>query len=169
MQSAVVLGVVHGYEIGHEAILSGVGRASGAVRQLAHRAKERVEARRPRYDLDRPTQRIVTERFLDAAIGGDLDALMDVLAPEVVMWSDGGGKRRAALRVVEGRDEVARPVAAVSARLPPLRRAPGAAQRGPGGGPVRRRDAVRGGVFDPAPDGERVRGIYGLINPDKLG
>ncbi|WJE00523.1 nuclear transport factor 2 family protein [Streptomyces antimycoticus] len=120
MQSAVVLGVVHGYEIGHEAILSGAGRASGAVRQLAHRAKERVEARRPRYDLDRSTQRIVTERFLDAAIGGDLDALMDVLAPEVVMWSDGGGKRRAALRVVEGRDEVARPVAAVSARLPPF-------------------------------------------------
>lgn len=144
-----------------------LGRSSAAVRRLAHRAKERVEARGPRYDPDRGTQRIVTERFLDAALGGDLDALMDVLAPEVVMWSDGGGKRRAALRVVEGREKVARLVAAVSARLPTFAMRPVQLNGGPGvvvfvGGTL---CAVA--ALDPAPGGDRVRGIEGLVNPDK--
>ncbi|WP_211126426.1 RNA polymerase sigma factor SigJ [Streptomyces yatensis] len=152
----------------HAEIAAILGRSSAAVRQLAHRAKERVEARRPRYDLDRGTQRIVTERFLDAALGGDLDALMDVLAPEVVMWSDGGGKRRAALRVVEGRDKVARLVAGVSAQLPTFALRPVQLNGGPGvvlfaGGTL-----YAAAALDPAPGGDRVRGIYGLVNPDKL-
>ncbi|MGV9855401.1 sigma factor-like helix-turn-helix DNA-binding protein [Streptomyces sp. NPDC003442] len=98
-----------------------------------------------------------------------VDALMDVLAPEVVMWSDGGGKRRAALRVIEGREKAARLVAAVSGRLPTFHARPVQINGGPGvvlfiGG-----TPYAAAVFDPAPDGERVRGIYGLINPDKLG
>ncbi|WP_458085332.1 RNA polymerase sigma factor SigJ [Streptomyces malaysiensis] len=152
----------------HGEIAAILGRSPAAVRQLAHRAKERVEARRPRYDLDRGTQRIVTERFLDAAIGGDLDALMDVLAPEVVMWSDGGGKRRAALRVIEGREKVARLVAAVSAQLPTFSVRLVRINGGPGAVLFIGGTLYAAAVFDPAPGGERVRGIYGLINPDKL-
>jgi RNA polymerase sigma-70 factor (TIGR02957 family) len=101
-----------------------LGRSETAVRQLAHRAREHVEARRPRFDTDRREQRQVTERFLAAAAGGDVDSLLAVLAPDVVLISDGGGKARAALRPVTGADKVARFAAAVTAQgsvIPDLR------------------------------------------------
>jgi RNA polymerase sigma-70 factor (ECF subfamily) len=67
-----------------------------------------VHARRPRFEVDRNQQREVTQRFLDAAAGGDIDRLIGVLAPEVVLISDGGGQVRAALRPVTGAPKVAR-------------------------------------------------------------
>ncbi len=80
-----------------------VDRSEAAVRQLAHRAREHVQARQPRFDTDRATQRAVTERFLAACVGGDLPALLASMAPEVVLVSDGGGKATAARRPVVGR------------------------------------------------------------------
>ena len=59
-----------------------LGRSAPAVRQLAHRAREHVQARRPRFDVDWAQQREVTERFLAAAAGGDIEGLMTVLAPD---------------------------------------------------------------------------------------
>ncbi|MCF6477044.1 RNA polymerase subunit sigma-24, partial [Nonomuraea sp. MG754425] len=66
-------------------------RTPAAVRQLGHRARGHVRARRPRRRVDPSLQRQVTERFVAAAFGGDLDALLEMLAPEVTLWSDGGG------------------------------------------------------------------------------
>jgi len=99
-------------------------RSEAAVRQLAHRAREHVQARRPRFDTDRSKQREVTERFLAAAVGGDVPALLAAMSPGVVLTSDGGGKVTAARRPIEGADKVARFLAAVGplgADLPGLR------------------------------------------------
>jgi RNA polymerase sigma-70 factor (ECF subfamily) len=93
-----------------------LGRSEAAVRQMAHRAREHVQARRPRFPADRRTAREVTDRFLAACTGGDVDELMAVLAPGVVLVSDGGGRTRAALRPLEGADKVARWLTAVSAQ-----------------------------------------------------
>lgn len=101
-----------------------LGRSEAAVRQLAHRAREHVAARRPRFDADRQAHREVTERFLAACVGGDVDALLAALAPGAVLVSDGGGRARAALRPITGADKVARFLAAVTtggASLPGLR------------------------------------------------
>ena len=101
-----------------------LGRSEAAVRQLAYRAREHVEARRPRFDTDRRAQQEVTERFLAAVAGGDVDALLDVLSPGVVLMSDGGGKTKAALRPITGADKVARWLVAIArdgATIPDLR------------------------------------------------
>jgi RNA polymerase sigma-70 factor (TIGR02957 family) len=101
-----------------------LGRSEVAVRQLGHRAKEHVQARRPRFDTDRRAQREVTQRFLAAAISGDVESLLAALSPGVVLISDGGGKVSAARRPIVGADKVARFLAAVGpqgADLPGLR------------------------------------------------
>ncbi|MEV7415515.1 RNA polymerase sigma-70 factor [Streptomyces sp. NPDC089919] len=85
-----------------------VDRKEATVRQTAHRAREHVQARRPRFDTDAESRREVTERFLAACAGGDLNAVMEVLAPDVTAWSDGGGKVSAARRPLHGADHVAR-------------------------------------------------------------
>ena len=81
---------------------------------MAHRAREHVHARQPRFDADRRAQREVTERFFAAVGGGDLEALLAALAPDVVLISDGGGKAKAALRPITGADKVARFLVAIA-------------------------------------------------------
>ena len=91
---------------------------------MAHRAREHVQARQPRFEVDRQAQREVTERFLAAVSGGDIDALLGALAPDVVLISDGGGKAKAARRPITGADKVARflvGIAAQGAGIPDLR------------------------------------------------
>jgi RNA polymerase sigma factor (sigma-70 family) len=85
-----------------------IGRAEPATRQLAKRAREHVQTRRPRFDVDRAARREMTERFLAASVQGDLDSLTRLLASEVTLVADGGGKSRAPLRTIEGADKVAR-------------------------------------------------------------
>lgn len=96
------------FGLSHAEIGAALDRTDASVRQLAHRAREHVQARRPRFAVDRGQQREVTRRFLDAADGGDIDQLMAVLAPEVTLTSDGGGQARAARRPVTGAAKVAR-------------------------------------------------------------
>ncbi|SFO20566.1 RNA polymerase sigma-70 factor, ECF subfamily [Geodermatophilus obscurus] len=91
-----------------------LGRSEAAVRQLAHRAREHVAARRPRSVAGRQEHREVTERFLAACLGGDVDALLAALAPDAVLLTDGGGRTKAALRPIAGADKVARFLAAVA-------------------------------------------------------
>jgi len=85
-----------------------LGRSESAVRQMAHRAREHVQARQPRFDADKRSQREVTERFFAAVAGGDMEALLAALAPDVELISDGGGKAKAARRPITGADKVAR-------------------------------------------------------------
>jgi RNA polymerase sigma-70 factor (TIGR02957 family) len=84
-----------------------VQRTPDAVRQAGHRAREHVQARRPRFRTTRAQHREVTERFFAAAAGGDINTLMQLLAPDVTLWTDGGGKVRQAMRPVVGAQKVA--------------------------------------------------------------
>ena len=113
-RAVFVLREVFGFE--YAEIGAAVGRSVPAARQLAHRAREHVQARRPRFDVDRNQQREVTERFLAAAGGGDIEGLMSVLAPDVTLLTDGGGKARAALRPITGAGKVARFLVAIASR-----------------------------------------------------
>lgn len=85
-----------------------LGRSEAAVRQLAHRAREHVHARQPRHTVDRARHTEVTNQFLAAAWSGDFDQMVSLLAPDVVLVSDGGGKKKAALRPLHGADTIAR-------------------------------------------------------------
>ncbi|MFF5480459.1 RNA polymerase sigma-70 factor [Streptomyces sp. NPDC012935] len=83
-------------------------RGEAAVRQLAGRARKHVDERRPRYEVDPAQRRDLTERFLAAAAGGDLEGLMSLLAPDVRLIGDSGGKAKAPVRVLETADKVGR-------------------------------------------------------------
>jgi RNA polymerase sigma-70 factor (TIGR02957 family) len=113
-RAVFVLKEAFGFNYGE--IADAVERSEASVRQAAHRAREHVQARRPRFHADRTRQREVTERFFAAATGGDINTLMQLLAPEVTLWTDGGGKVRQAMRPVIGADKVATWFAAIGTR-----------------------------------------------------
>jgi RNA polymerase sigma-70 factor (ECF subfamily) len=113
-RAVFVLREVFGFS--HAEIGATLGKPDAAVRQLAHRAREHVQARRPRFDVDWNQQREVTDRFLAAAAGGDIEGLVSVLAPSVTLLSDGGGKAKAALRPINGPAKVARFIAGIATR-----------------------------------------------------
>jgi RNA polymerase sigma-70 factor (TIGR02957 family) len=88
-------------------IAEAVGKSPAAVRQIAHRAREHVAARRPRMPVSATEQQEAVERFLVAIRQGDLQGLLDVLAPDVVVVSDGGGLVAGARGPIEGAEPVA--------------------------------------------------------------
>lgn len=94
-----------------------IDRSPASARQLAHRARQHVQARAPRHPVDRDTHRAVTEQFLQAAVGGSLEDLVGMLAPDVVMYSDGGGLRSAALKPIRTPDKVLRFTLGVLSKL----------------------------------------------------
>jgi len=95
------------FDVPYAEIAQAVDKTPAAVRQIAHRARGHVAARRPRVRVDRAEHQRVVDRFLAAVGSGDLQALLEVLAPEVVLVADGGGEVVAFRRPVEGRDQVA--------------------------------------------------------------
>jgi RNA polymerase sigma-70 factor (ECF subfamily) len=104
------------FDFSYAEIGDAVDRSESSVRQAAHRAREHVRARRPRFETDRVKKRQATERFFAAITGGDINSLMELLAPEVTLWTDGGGKVRQAMRPIRGIDNVARWIAGASQR-----------------------------------------------------
>ncbi|MEV6945374.1 RNA polymerase sigma factor SigJ [Streptomyces sp. NPDC051172] len=168
-RAVFVLGEVFGYA--HTEIADVIDRTPAAVRQLAHRARDHVLARRPRYRAHPRVRQEATERFVRAALGGDIAELMEILAPDVTVWTDGGGNRRpAGLRPVHGRDKAVRLITSYATRRGPqhldlrYRRVNGddAAVLFQGDSPY----AVM--VMDLTPEGDRVNGVYIVTNPDKL-
>lgn len=166
-RAVFVLREVFGYD--HDEIATLLGRSPAAVRQTARRARTHVRSRRPRGAPGPELRRAVTERFMSAALGGDLAALMEVLAPDVAMWTDGAGTLHVARRVVAGRDRVVRLVRAKAPRLPA-----GLTVRYVN---VHREPAVllfAGDrlhtvvVLELTPAGDRVSGIYGVVDPENL-
>ncbi|MEU7576249.1 RNA polymerase sigma factor SigJ [Streptomyces sp. NPDC041068] len=111
-RAVFVLHDVFGYT--HGEIAASVGKAETTVRQIAHRARRHVHARRRRFEPDSGAAREVVERFLLATTTGQVQALMDLMAPDVVQISDGGGKRSAARRPITGRDDVVKFVLGVA-------------------------------------------------------
>jgi RNA polymerase sigma-70 factor (ECF subfamily) len=105
-RAVFLLREVFGYS--HAEIAETLERPEPTVRQIAHRAREHVQTRRRRFDTDQTQRRQVTAQFMEACAGGDLNAVMELLAPDVTAWSDGGGKVTAARRPLHGTDHVAR-------------------------------------------------------------
>lgn len=167
-RAVFVLNEVFGYA--HTEIAEIIDRSPAAVRQLARRARAHVRARRPRYRAHPRVRQEATERFVRAALGGDIAALMEVLAPDVTVWTDNGGNRRTGLRPVHGRDKAVRLLTGYAARRGTqgldlsYRRVNGddAAVLFQGDSPY----AVM--VMDLTPEGDRVSDVYIVSNPDKL-
>ncbi|MEV8308299.1 RNA polymerase sigma-70 factor [Streptomyces flavidovirens] len=105
-RAVFVLREAFGFPYGE--IAATLERSESAVRQLSARARRHVAERRPRFDVNPAEQRDLTERFLAAASGGDLDALLSLLAPDVRLVGDSGGKAKAPVRVIESADKVGR-------------------------------------------------------------
>jgi len=96
------------FDIPYDEIAEAVGKSPAAVRQIAHRARDHVAARRPRMPVSTTEQQEAVDRFLAAIRNGDLHGLLDVLAPDVVVVADGGGLAPAARRPMQGAERVAR-------------------------------------------------------------
>ncbi|MFF4194358.1 RNA polymerase sigma-70 factor [Nonomuraea sp. NPDC001831] len=171
-RAVFVLKEVFGFS--HAEIAEAVERSEAAVRQVAHRAREHVQARRPRFTADRTRQRDVTRRFLAAATGGDINTLMELLSPDVTLWTDGGGKVRQALRPVVGANTVAAWFAAIGTvayqGVEPgdMRAEPAEINGGPGVVFSGRGRVVATVTFDFDADGH-ITAIHNVANPDKLG
>lgn len=102
------------FDLPYAEIAEVIGRAEPATRQLARRAREHVQEKRPRFDVDRARRREITERFIGASAGGDLAALTELLSQDVTLVGDGGGRAKAPLRVLFGADHVGRFVAGIA-------------------------------------------------------
>jgi RNA polymerase sigma-70 factor (TIGR02957 family) len=155
------------FDVPYDEIAEAVGKSAAAVRQIAHRARAHVAARRPRMTVSRTEQQQVVERFLLALTTGDLQGLLDVLAPDVVLVADGGGVAQAARHPIEGSKRVAAFLSHFS------QFAPGAEISTP---------LLNGAVavwIDPAGElntavsfvfeGGRIARLYAIRNPHKLG
>ena len=154
------------FETPYDEIAAAVGKTPAAVRQIAHRAQQHVTARRPRVRVSRAEQEAVVERFLAAVRDGDLQGLLDVLAPDVVMVADGGGVAAAARRPVQSAELVA-------ALLAGLTGLPGAfdfRRTWLNGGPALQidLDGKLDTVVSLALEEGRISRIFAVRNPDKL-
>nr|WTA00142.1 RNA polymerase sigma-70 factor [Streptomyces sp. NBC_00857] len=104
------------FRFSYREIAETLDRTETSVRQVGSRAKSHVQARRPRYEASAEVRRRVTDEFLAACLGGDMNRMLELLAPDVTAWNDGGGKVRAALRPLHGAEKVARFLTAVLAQ-----------------------------------------------------
>jgi RNA polymerase sigma-70 factor (ECF subfamily) len=114
-RAVFVLREVFGLAYGE--IAEAVGKSPAAVRQIAHRARAHVAARRPRGVVSPAQTQEALEAFQRAAETGDLQSLLDILAPDVVALSDGGGVKQAAVRPIVGANKVARLLATGLGRI----------------------------------------------------
>jgi RNA polymerase sigma-70 factor (ECF subfamily) len=148
-------------------IAAALDRGEAAVRQLAGRARRHVEEGRSRHDAGAAETAAVTERFLAAATGGDLGDLLAVLAPGVRLVGDGGGRRKAPLRIIESAGKVGRFLHAIAGTPPPD---PGFALREINGAQavVVTSEGRPYAVLALEVTAGRVGTVYILTNPDKL-
>ncbi|WP_350347680.1 RNA polymerase sigma-70 factor [Agromyces sp. G08B096] len=157
------------FDVPYDEIAEAVGKTPAAVRQIAHRAKEHVAARRPRVSVDRAEQEAVVAKFVAAVNSGDMQGLMDVLAPDVVSVADGGGLvKGAARRPIEGAEKMARYLLGGLAKLD----RPFLAQPAWINGQPAVRAEVGGelvGAVSVVIEGGRITRIFSVANPNKLG
>jgi hypothetical protein len=153
------------FDLPYDEIAEAVGRSPAAVRQTAHRARDHVAARRPRQRVDASEQAHVVERFLTAVNTGDVQGLMDVLAPDVVLIADGGGIVQAARKPIVGAERLATFMASGVARRQ-LRAAPMWVNGAPG---VRIEvDGELYGAIGVTVEDGRIARIFSIVNPHKL-
>ena len=166
-RAVFILREVFDYDYGEISRL--VGKSEANCRQIARRARQSVAARRPRFESSPEQEGRLMESFLDACLGGDMEALLALLSEDVALWSDGGGKTRAALNPIHGAEKVARFFFGVLRKAPP--------------GFVVRRASINGrpGLVGYFGDGRphsvatfdvaegSIRAIRLVVNPEKLG
>lgn len=155
------------FDLGYDEIAEAVEKSPAAVRQTAHRARAHVAARRPRGVVSRTESRDALAAFQRAVETGDLQGLLDILAPDVVLLGDGGGIKQAVLRPVRGADKVARLM------LGGLVKQSAAVSLGPvqvNGYPalVVHLDGELDTVMAVRFDDGRITGLYAVRNPEKL-
>ena len=144
-------------------------RGETACRQIAARARAHIEEGRPRFPASQEEGRCLAEAFNRAAQSGDTQTLVQLLAEDAVLYSDGGGKRPAALNPIYGADKILRFLAGIARKNPslPAMQVRGATVNGLAGFVMREGDgAVNTMAFDHR-DG-RITAIYVVRNPDKL-
>jgi RNA polymerase sigma-70 factor (ECF subfamily) len=153
------------FDVPYEEISEAVDKSPAAVRQIAHRARGHVAARRPRTAVSRAEQRQVVERFLAALHTGDVQGLMDVLAPDVVLVSDGGGLVPARRAPVEGAERLVKFLVLGAARVS-LSGTPVWLNGAPG---VRLDiDGALAAAISLTVEDGRITRIYSILNPHKL-
>lgn len=166
-RAVFVLHDVFGYPFAEIAGI--VGKTESSCRQLASRARKHMDEGRPRFEADRRERDELAARFFDAVTVGDVDRLRDLLAADVQVYGDGGGKAPQWSRVVVGVDNVARMFAGLGSRFGKVgvqvephevNGQPGAVIRDPSG------LVINVMVLDIL-DGQ-VQAIRSVINPDKL-
>jgi RNA polymerase sigma-70 factor (TIGR02957 family) len=164
-RAVFVLREVFGLE--YEEVARAVEKSHAAVRQIAHRARSHVTARRPRGVTSSAETRAALAAFQRAVETGDLQGLLDVLAPDVVVLGDGGGDKRAAAQPIVGADKVARLLTANLARLGGEMSVELAHVNG-GPALIVRLDGTIDGVLAVRIDEGQVTGVYYVRNPEKL-
>jgi RNA polymerase sigma-70 factor (ECF subfamily) len=167
-RAVFVLREVFGF--GFPEVAVAVGRSEAACRQLAVRARRHMDVGRPRFDADRRERKELAARFFDALRDGDVDGVRELLAADVQMVGDGGGKAPVLARSVIGADNVARVLASI---FPLLARIDASVERrevnGQPGAIVRDRDGKVAGTLTLDVLGGRIQTIRAVANPDKLG
>lgn len=150
-------------------VADALDRSPAAVRQLVHRARSHVQARQPRHVVSEERHREITERFMAAAGGGDITALMELLSPDVVLVTDGGGIKQAALRPIHGVEKVLRWFGGVLAR-PESQQMQFELRHVNGELAIVALDGEGvDGVFFLTIEDDRITSLYGIRNPEKLG
>lgn len=156
------------FDVGFDEVGEILDRNEAACRQLAARARSHVRAARPRFEVAPEKGREILHAFMEAYRTGNADALADILAEDAVLHTDGGGKRRAALNPIHGRDNILRLLAGIARKWPAhlvdLR--PAAINGLPGCVAT----LADGGVHTLALEivCDRIIAIYAVRNPDKL-
>ena len=154
------------FDLAYDEIAEAVDKSPAAVRQIAHRARAHVAARRPRGVVSPAQTRDALQALQRAVDTGDLQGLVDVLAPDVVFLGDGGGVKQAALRPIVGADRVAR----LAAKLGRVAAAVSLQPVQVNGYPalIMRLNGEVDGVLAVRIDGGLVTGLYYVRNPEKL-
>ncbi|QER87945.1 RNA polymerase sigma-70 factor [Streptomyces tendae] len=164
-RAVFVLREVFAFE--HDDIAAAIGRSPAAARQIAYRARQHVNARRPRTTASAEETRAALASFRSALETGDLRGLLDVLAPDVVFVSDGGGLRLAALRPVVGAGKVLRYMAGSLGKAGGVLTGEATTVNG-NPGLVLRLDGGIDGVLTARVEDGRVTRLYYVRNPEKL-
>ena len=107
------------FDYDYEEISRIVGKSEDNCRQIAHRARQSVAARRPRFERSPEQEERLTERFVEACVSGNMEGLLGLLSEDVTLWSDGGGKVAAAPYPIHGPERVARFLLGVLRTVPP--------------------------------------------------
>jgi RNA polymerase sigma-70 factor (ECF subfamily) len=155
------------FDVGYDEIAAAVDKSPAAVRQIAHRARRHVDARRPRQAVTPGQTRAALESFRRALETGDPQELLDVLAPDIVLMSDGGGIKQAALRPIIGADKVARfMIGGLGKNKRPITVSPTVVNGSPA--LLVHLDGEIDGVMAVSVEDAQVTGLYYVRNPEKL-